>query len=161
LDRLKKFYQSKKLKKAALTYLASRAEDVDVAEEMKMFFELDKNRDGYITRKELKEGVKHLDEQEGFDDIFEGVDVDHNGAINYTEFIAATLDQTRYVTEPRRMQDVFKVFDKDGDGHIDSEEIRHALSCKDDEALIKIINECDRNGDGKINFEEFQELMTT
>jgi calcium-dependent protein kinase len=161
LDRLKEFQKSKRLKKAALTYLASRTNDADVSEEMQIFFKLDKNRDGYITLKELKEGMKELENVEELAAILEGVDVDHNGAINYTEFIAATLDQNSYVNEQKRIKDAFKVFDKDGDGVIDAEEIKAAFNIDDNEALMNIIKECDHDGDGKVDFEEFAKLMTS
>mmetsp|Transcript_25501 Transcript_25501/g.22658 ORF Transcript_25501/g.22658 Transcript_25501/m.22658 type:complete len:87 (+) Transcript_25501:148-408(+) len=60
---------------------------------MKIFFKLDKNKDGYITLKELKEGMVSTPNIEEIADILKEVDTDKNGVINYTEFIAATLDQ--------------------------------------------------------------------
>lgn len=128
LHRLKSFQKSKKLKKAALTYLASRTSDADVSEEMQIFLKLDKNRDGYITLKELKEGMKDLENIDEIAEILKGVDIDNNGAINYTEFIAATLDQDNLVNEQMKIKDAFKVFDKDGDGQIDEEEMRAAFN---------------------------------
>mmetsp|Transcript_13784 Transcript_13784/g.15446 ORF Transcript_13784/g.15446 Transcript_13784/m.15446 type:complete len:96 (+) Transcript_13784:239-526(+) len=95
---------------------------------MQIFLKLDKNRDGYITLKELKEGMKDVDNIDEIAEILKGVDVDNNGAINYTEFIAATLDQERFVNEKKRIQDAFQVFDKDGDGKIDEEEMRVAFN---------------------------------
>eukprot|EP00344_Euplotes_crassus_P003715 CAMPEP_0197005654 /NCGR_PEP_ID=MMETSP1380-20130617/30537_1 /TAXON_ID=5936 /ORGANISM="Euplotes crassus, Strain CT5" /LENGTH=241 /DNA_ID=CAMNT_0042424861 /DNA_START=269 /DNA_END=995 /DNA_ORIENTATION=- len=127
LHRLKSFQKSKKLKKAALTYLASRTTDDDISEEMQIFLKLDKNRDGYITLKELKEGMKEVENIDEIAEILKGVDIDNNGAINYTEFIAATLDQDKVVNEQMKMKDAFKVFDKDGDGQIDEEEMRAAF----------------------------------
>lgn len=90
-DRLRSFQKAKKLKKAALTYLASRVSDDDIINEMKIFFKLDKNKDGYITLKELKDSMSNTHNIEEIADILKGVDTDKNGAINYTEFIAATL----------------------------------------------------------------------
>jgi calcium-dependent protein kinase len=128
LNRLKEFQKSKKLKKAALTYLATRTSDSDVNEEMKLFVKLDKNKDGYLTLKELREGMKDIENADEVAEILQGVDIDNNGAINYTEFIAATLDQKSYFSQTKKMDDVFKVFDRDGDGVIDEDEIRQLLS---------------------------------
>jgi calcium-dependent protein kinase len=75
-ERLRNFQKSKKLKKAALTYLASRVSDEDIINEMKIFFKLDKNKDGYITLKELKEGMKGNPNIEEIADILKGVDTD-------------------------------------------------------------------------------------
>lgn len=133
MDRLKDFQKSKKLKKAALTYLASRTSDDDVSEEMQIFLKLDKNKDGYITLKELKEGMKDLDNIDELTEILKGVDVDNNGAINYTEFIAATLDQNLIVNQTNKIKDAFKIFDIDGDGVIDEEEMKAAFNLEDGE----------------------------
>ena len=55
------------------------------------------------------------------------------------------------------MRTAFKVFDIDGDGLIDSDELRQTmfnlgetLTDRDVEAMIKAV---DRNGDGKIDYE--------
>jgi len=142
-----------------LTYLASRTTDDDISEEMQIFLKLDKNRDGYITLKELKEGMKEVENIDEIAEILKGVDIDNNGAINYTEFIAATLDQDKVVNEQMKMKDAFKVFDKDGDGQIDEEEMRAAFDWTDGEAFKEIIQEADSNGDGKVDYEEFKKVM--
>jgi len=141
LDRLKDFQKAKKLKKAALTYLASRTTDDDVSEAMKMFLTLDKNRDGYITLKELKEGMKDYENIEELAEILKGVDIDNNGAINYTEFIAATLDQSNIINEKKKIKDAFSVFDKDGDGVIDESELKAALAGEDGAFFKDMIKE--------------------
>jgi calcium-dependent protein kinase len=161
MNRLKEFQKAKKLKKAALTYLASRTSDKDVSEEMKIFFALDKNRDGYITLKELKEGMKDNENVDELAEILKGVDIDNNGAINYTEFIAATLDQTKMLSEQSKIKDAFRIFDKDGDGKIDESELKAALDSEDTEIFKEMIKECDTNNDGKVDYDEFAKMMTT
>lgn len=161
MNRLKDFQKAKKLKKAALTYLASRTSDKDVSEEMKIFFALDKNRDGYITLKELKDGMKDLDNVDELAEILKGVDIDNNGAINYTEFIAATLDQSIIVNENAKIKDAFRVFDKDGDGVIDESELKAALQSEDAEQIKSMMNECDENNDGKVDYDEFAKMMAS
>lgn len=132
IDRLKRFQKTKKLKKAALTYLASRASDSDVSEEMKIFEKLDKNNDGYITLKELKEGMGELADMDEIVEILKGVDIDVNGAINYNEFIAATMDQQNSIN---KIKEAFNVFDKDGDGVIDDKELKEVLESDQDEIM--------------------------
>jgi len=53
---------------------------------------LDKNKDGYVTLKELKEGLKDNPNIEDIARLLSSLDMDQNGAINYTEFIAATMN---------------------------------------------------------------------
>ena len=156
LNRLKQFQKTKRLKKAALSYLASRTNDTDVSEEMKVFEKLDKNKDGYITLKELKAGMAEFADVEEVAEILKGVDVDANGAINYNEFIAATMDQNQHF---EKIKDVFRVFDVNNDGVIEKEELQEVLESEDPEVMKLIIQECDSNCDGKINFDEFSKLM--
>lgn len=57
-----------------------------------MFRSLDKNKDGYLTLKELKEGMKDNPNIDEIARLLNNIDLDQNGAINYNEFIAATLN---------------------------------------------------------------------
>ena len=59
---------------------------------MEIFKMLDKNKDGYVTLKELKEGMKENPNIEEIARLLNSIDLDQNGAINYTEFIAATMN---------------------------------------------------------------------
>ena len=119
LSSLKSFSKSAKLKKAALTYLASRSVDRDIQAEMAIFKKLDKNNDGYITLKELKSGMKGIPNLEEVSRILNSIDTDKNGAINYNEFIAATIDTEKLVNSKEdQCADAFQVFDKNGDGKI-------------------------------------------
>ncbi|CAI2366995.1 unnamed protein product [Moneuplotes crassus] len=164
-ERLRNFQKSKKLKKAVLTYLASRVSDEDIINEMKIFFKLDRNKDGYITLKELKEGMKSTPNIEEIADILKGVDIDKNGVINYTEFIAATLDQKGLMTSESLIKDAFQLFDKNNDGSIDQNELRSTLAGVEGELIDvevweDILKECDLDGDGKVSFDEFVHMMT-
>jgi calcium-dependent protein kinase len=164
-ERLRNFQKAKKLKKAALTYLASRVSDEDIINEMKIFFKLDKNKDGYITLKELREGMKNTPNIEEIADILKGVDIDKNGVINYTEFIAATLDQKGLMSSESLIKDAFQLFDKNNDGTIDQSELRSTLAGPEGELLDAdiwrdILKECDLDGDGKVSFDEFVYMMT-
>ena len=54
------------------------------------------------------------------------------------------------------------MFDKDGSGTIDRQEIREFFSMQgdNDEAFVKeLIDEVDANGDGEISFDEFKDMM--
>lgn len=164
-SRLRDFQKATRLKKAALTYLASRVSDEDIIKEMKIFFKLDKNKDGYITLKELREGMKSEPNIEEIADILKGVDTDKNGVINYTEFIAATLDQKELLSSESWIRDAFQLFDKNNDGTIDQGELRSTLAGAEDELIDakfwrEMIREVDKDGDGKVSFDEFVNMMT-
>lgn len=69
-----------------------------------MFFSIDVNNDGYITLKELQEAMKGKLSPDQLQQILRAVDTDKNGAINYTEFIAATLKSDVYEDNKHLMQ---------------------------------------------------------
>lgn len=69
------------------------------------------------------------------------------------------------VTESRydEYMTVFQKFDTDGNGSIDSEEIKKMMSQLDveqgDNSIEEMVKEADKNGDGEVDFEEFLQLL--
>jgi len=163
IKRLKKFQKAKSFKKAVLIFIASRVADEEIQKEIEIFRKLDKNKDGYITLLELKESMKKHHTEEEVEEIMKSCDTDKNGAINYTEFIAATLDNI-IIGSAKRIEKAFKIFDKDGDGRINAKELEDVLSGEgvkvaDKEIFKDILKEWDLNDDGEVDFEEFQKCM--
>ena len=54
------------------------------------------------------------------------VDTDGSGEIDYSEWIVATTDKRRLLTD-EKLKVAFKVFDQDGGGSISSSEIKEIL----------------------------------
>jgi calcium-dependent protein kinase len=54
--------------------------------------------------------------------MLKSADTDGSGEINYTEFLAATIDQTVFLREDY-LRTAFRLFDKDNSGKIDNEEV--------------------------------------
>jgi len=166
VDNLKGFRSGNKLKKAALQVIASQLSDSQIKGLKDTFMALDADGDGQLTATELREGLAKAGFKEIPSDlqaILEDVDADGSGVIDYTEFLAATLDKKQY-----HQEDVcwaaFRVFDRDGDGKISKEEIAHVLgdgdvknACNKD--LAELMNDIDNNGDGEIDFDEFMAMM--
>lgn len=57
-------------------------------------------------------------------------DTDGSGEINYTEFIAATIDSNIFLREDY-LKAAFRMFDKDGSGKIDNDEVVALLRGED------------------------------
>ena len=93
--------------------------------------------------------------------MFQSVDSDKSGFIDYTEFIVATVNTEEFQSN-EFLQAAFKMFDKDGSGTISADEIKAVLGFGgnvDGEAMNNIIKQVDANGDGDISFDEFTQMM--
>jgi len=65
---------------------------------LKLAFEnTDKNGDGIICKKELLQGLSliGINNEVEINQILNGIDLDQNGRIEYTEFLAAFLDHNK------------------------------------------------------------------
>jgi calcium-dependent protein kinase len=92
---------------------------------------MDLNGDGKLQKNEIKQGYsqyfgRELTDEE-IDDMFNKVDADGSGEIEYSEFVVATLNEKNLLSN-NKLQTAFKMFDKDGGGTISIQEIREVLS---------------------------------
>lgn len=95
-------------------------------------------------------GIEITEEQ--VDEMFDRIDLDGNGTIDYTEFVMATISEANLVTN-ERLKQAFKMFDKDNSGALSPDEIKDVLcfdSSVDPAAVDIIIAEVDENGDGEV-----------
>ncbi len=92
--------------------------------------------------------------------LFETIDMNKNGKIDYTEFLAATLQKQSYLKK-ERLYEAFCLFDKDKTGKITKEELMKVLKLdkSQEKEAEKFIKDADKDGDGVINYKEFLEIM--
>lgn len=82
-----------------------------------------------LNADELKQGIKQSNIQipdQEVDKIIDEVDYFGNRRINYTEFLAATLDVKKFLDEAK-LQALFNQFDTDSSGFITKENIITAM----------------------------------
>lgn len=84
-----------------------------------LFKQLDTDGSGTLTLDELIKGLDGFENKEKLIEILEGADTDGSGDINYSEFLAATMDDNIYLRNDY-LKSAFDMFDKDGSGKIDS-----------------------------------------
>lgn len=163
LSNLKNFRAEQKLKQATLAYIVSQCltkEETDKMEEI--FAAMDKNNDGMLSKEEISDGYEEhfgipIDDEE-LDKIFSAIDTDGSGAIDYSEFLMATMNEQQLMSK-EKLKQAFRMFDKDNSGTISRDEIKEALGNLDEEVADKMISEVDADGDGEISFEEFEQMM--
>ena len=158
---LKNYANSSKMRKAVLTYIASRLTQSEIDALNKNFQEIDSNNDGKLTLEEIKlaasknKGIN----LELIEEIFKSIDTDGSGSIEYTEFISASLDKSLYL-QKEKLREAFNLFDVDHSGKISNVEIAKVLGMdKRSKEISKILEKYDTNKDGEIDFEEFFEMM--
>ena len=160
-DGFKKYADSSKLRKAVLTFIASRLSEEEVKNIKKIFQTIDDNNDGKLSLQEMKEAVAKTPglKPELIEQIFKSIDTDNSGNIEYTEFIAASLEKNVYLNE-QKLKDAFKLFDADKSGKISKSEISKVLNMSMNSKEVEaIISKYDLNKDGEIDFKEFMNMM--
>jgi len=171
LSNLRAFRSVNKLKKMALQVIAQQMNDDQIKDLRDLFTSLDKDGNGQLTVSEMREGIEKSGLAEKAPDleiVLKEVDSDGSGVIDYTEWIASTLNRRLYIQEDV-MWSAFKVFDRDGNGKISKQELQQILQTDDAVAAVvgnngkgsidDIMKEVDRNNDGEIDFNEFMLMM--
>jgi len=132
LTNLQSFNANSKLKQATYAFIASQLLNKQEKEQIdKVFRAMDINGDGKLSKDEIQLGFaqyfgRSLDDKE-VDEMFDKVDADGSGAIDYSEFVVATMNEKNMLSN-NKLQTAFKMFDKDGGGSISTDEIRAVLS---------------------------------
>jgi len=167
LTKLSEFRNLNIVKKAALQIVAGELDDDALKNMRDVFLSMDENGDGKLTVDEIRHGIQNagIEIPQNLVQILEGVDADGSGIVDYTEFLAATLDSRSHLSEQVCRQ-AFAKFDRDGDGQIRVEELMHALAGGSsyggrqfEEESIEIIKKYDESGTGIMTFEGFQQMM--
>ncbi|CAK7340957.1 unnamed protein product [Dovyalis caffra] len=137
-----------------------------IVEFQEAFCLFDKDGDGCITFEELATVIRSLDHgatEEELHIMISEVDVDGNGTIEFGEFLNLMARKMKENDADEELKEAFKVFDKDQDGYISPNELRHVMinlgEQLTDEELEQMIREADLDGDGLVNYEEFVRMM--
>ena len=172
LNNLINYRSDNVLKCAILAYLVHNNIQLNqVHEAIKLFNKIDKNGDGQISREELYKGLENFlklsgkELQDKVNIIFNNIDTDHNGYIEYEEFIRAAVDKEYFLSD-NFLRFAFDYFDRDKNGQISFDEIKQIFYQNDknkhnseaQKQLQKSFEEMDINGDGILSFEEFVEM---
>uniref|UniRef100_A0A671WTH1 Calcium binding protein 5b n=1 Tax=Sparus aurata TaxID=8175 RepID=A0A671WTH1_SPAAU len=157
----------------AIINLQSRALTQDEIEELhEAFVEFDKDKDGFISCKDLGNLMRtmgYMPTEMELIELSQNINMNLGGRVDFEDFVELMtpklLAETAGMIGLKELKEAFREFDIDGDGSITSGELRHAMikllgeqtSQNEIEAVVK---EADNNGDGTVDFEEFVRMMS-
>mmetsp|Transcript_4660 Transcript_4660/g.4556 ORF Transcript_4660/g.4556 Transcript_4660/m.4556 type:complete len:147 (-) Transcript_4660:88-528(-) len=132
INSLRSFNISRKFRKAILLCVASQCNESDISNLRGHFMRIDRSGKGSITYDELHQVLQQYSAALGDEigSIIASMDVNRNGIIDYTEFLAASLDKSIYMQQERLIT-AFKVFDKNNNGLISIDDLKELLGKED------------------------------
>lgn len=168
VSHLRGYAASNKLKRACFYVLAGSLPYENLQAQIDSFNTLDKEGDGSLGYEEFREGlaaagVRNIPED--LADIIMDMDSDGSGKIEYTEFLAATVDK-KHLTE-ENVWNAFRCFDQNGDGKISQTEVYRVLNARvlqesqkvTPMEVVRLMRDLDETSDKYIDFPEFMGMM--
>mmetsp|Transcript_26332 Transcript_26332/g.25514 ORF Transcript_26332/g.25514 Transcript_26332/m.25514 type:complete len:131 (+) Transcript_26332:972-1364(+) len=125
----------------------------------KVFKSFDENGEGVVTKEEFQKGCidilnLHLSDEE-ITKIFNDVDINENGTLEYSEFITACKNEEDLLTE-NKMITAFQMFNLEEKGSITVANIKEVLESFDqhisEEEIEEIMKTVDSDGSGSIDY---------
>ena len=143
---IEKYKSYSKFKQVILTFIASRLSSEDSDKIRNIFCCIDESQKGFITYEDFSNYLINecnIDEisnkQNEIKKAFRSVDIDQNNAIDYTEFLAANIEEAIYLKE-EKLKEAFRQFDLDDIGYIKKDDIIRVLKLDNLEDKDKIAN---------------------
>ena len=160
---MKQFRHPKKLQIECMTFLVNNTFNFDFAKLRNAFHALDKDNSGTLEMSEIREAFAGMNIPAAeLNQIFENIDLNHDGEINYTEFLAVTVDRKKAVTT-NNLLFAFHHFDIDNTGVITHDNLKECFKREgrhfEDEELNTMLAEVKCAEPGKITYEEFSVFM--
>lgn len=146
------------LKKLALNVIAHKSTTDEIINLRKAFDQFDTANNGVISLEEFKAALedKCSYTEPQIKEMFNSIDINHNGHIMYTEFIAATLEAQGQLNEDR-IAEAFDRLDLDDSGSISKENMLDFLTDTgvSVEEIEKIVEGADTDENGQVSYDEF------
>ncbi|XP_033728846.1 calmodulin-like [Pecten maximus] len=129
-------------------------------------FDIDGN--GSITAGELGLAMRSIGENPStreIREIVDAADLNRNGTIEFEEFVEMVAERLKDFDAVSEMKEAFEVFDRDGDGFLDRDDIRKAMSglgvSLTEPEVTEMMEVADTDKDGRLNYKEFVAMLTS
>ena len=168
LEQIMKFKPKKTLQKLCLAYLVRNFNDESVNDASNLYLQIDYNNDGSIDENEFVMHLKEIIEKTGekidesyLKKVFENIDIDKSGTVEYSEFVAAGVKKELILKE-ENLKESFDFFDKNKNGLINLKDLRVVFmkfkGFSQDE-FNSIVSDVDADENNEIDFEEYKNVM--
>mmetsp|Transcript_73149 Transcript_73149/g.122136 ORF Transcript_73149/g.122136 Transcript_73149/m.122136 type:complete len:554 (-) Transcript_73149:316-1977(-) len=162
VDSLQEFARAEDVKKVALEVIAFSTPPNKVEELRDLFVTIDKDNSGTISRQEFAKamtGQPGVPDSAASDSLFNAIDVNASGEIEYMEFLGATTSLNKGPTSKPTLLSTFAALDRDNNGFITKDELRTVFVDKYGEGdLDKMITSAGGKS-GYISFQHFKVMM--
>ncbi|XP_029474927.1 calcium-binding protein 1 [Rhinatrema bivittatum] len=144
----------------------------EIEELREAFKEFDKDKDGYISCKDLGNCMRsmgYMPTEMELIELSQQINMNLGGHVDFEDFVELMgpklLAETANMIGMKELHDAFKEFDTNGDGEISTSELREAMKKLLGQQvghrdIEDIIRDVDLNGDGQVDFEEFVQMMS-
>ena len=165
LNNLYNFSYSKILQLVIAFLVHNLPETESVQKILKLFRYFNESGDCELTKEELKKGLNEfkteIDFEEKLDKIFDELDGDKNGTIEFEEFLRGCIDKSEILND-KYINYAFKFLDKENKKSLSPEQIMSAFFVESEaskEILNNMLDSNDYDKNGRIDFEEFKNLI--
>merc|ERR1712172_387433 len=123
-------------------------------------------KDGSVSGSQVSGVMRQLGQNPSeaeIQDMVNQVDKDGTGSIDFPEFLMMMAIKVDSENAEDEIREAFQVFDGDGNGYINRQELALVMSnlglTLKPEEIQAMIDEADLDGGGQINYEEFYAMM--
>lgn len=149
--------------------ILSQIQEDKVQEYREAFNMYDKDHDGVISTHKLGvmlRSLGHNPTELEIQEMIDEVDHDRTGTVEFEDFLEVVMSKDLDEEDHElALKEAFKMFDRDGNGYIDADELRLCMMNLGEkltlEEVEEMIREVDVDYDGRMNYEEFVKLMCT
>ena len=166
---LKKKYENSKFKDMVVAYIGLNFPDKEVTQKAKkIFLEISGGNKHFLITKEtfvsrFEKVFKNLSKKE-IEELFDSIDQNETGNIEYEEIIRALSDKKKLLSD-KNLREAFNFFDSDNSGFITWNEIAQIIYPEGeipDNIMKEFLEEIGQKDETiKINFWEFKKILTT
>ena len=127
MSSMKQYQGTSKFQRACLGIFVKYLKEEEINNLVEAFHALDKERKGYIGTNDLLTVLHKYYPTSDMRELVAQMDVEGHGVINYSQFVASTLDAKQFLTK-ERLWALFQCFDIANNGYLKADDIMHVLN---------------------------------